>query len=100
MIVSTGCSQKTDLVGVVSEPVVTGTGILVDFEEQIRSARGVYFFGGNVPNYREVAIYLARDSRIGDMRLPDDGNVFRSPNMGVGFSIWVNGDRQSFGVIG
>jgi hypothetical protein len=51
-------------------------------------------------NYREVAIYLVSDSRIGDMRLRDDRNAFRRPNMGVAFSIWVNGDRSSFAVIG
>jgi hypothetical protein len=62
-----------------------------------------FFFGSNasnVPNYREVAIYLVSDYRIGDMRLRDDGNAFRGPNMGVAFSIWVNGDRPSFAVIG
>jgi len=59
-----------------------------------------FSFGGNVPNYREVAIYLVRDSRIGDMRHRDDGNAFRGPNMGVAFFLRVNGDRPSFGVIG
>jgi hypothetical protein len=75
----------------VSEPVVTGTGILVDFEEQIGGLRDVNILpGGKVANYGEVAFYLVGDSRIGDMRLSNDGNAFRSPNIGVAFSLWVN----------
>jgi hypothetical protein len=88
--------NKNGSVGVVSEPVVTGTGIVVDFEEQIGGRWDVdILLGGNVPNYREVAIYSVSESRIGDMRLHDNGNAFRGPNMGVAFSIWVDGDRSS-----
>jgi hypothetical protein len=52
MIVSTRCSQKNGSVGVVSEQVVTGTGILVDFEEQIGGLRDVnILLGGKVLDY-------------------------------------------------
>jgi hypothetical protein len=94
MIVSTGCSQKNGSVGVVSEPVVTGTGILVDFEEQSGGLRDV-----NILLWRPGG-YLVGDTRIGDMRLRDDGNAFRCPDMGVVFSLWVNGHGPSLGVVG
>jgi hypothetical protein len=82
-------------VGVVSEPVVTGTGIVVDFEEQIGDRWDVdILLGGNVPNYREVAIYSVSESRIGDMRLRDDGNAF--PRAEYGRSVFHLGERKSF----
>jgi hypothetical protein len=86
---------------VVSEPVVTGTGIPVDFEEQIGGLRDVdILLGSKVPNYGEAAIYLVSDTRIGDIRLRDDGNALRAPNMGIAFSLWVNKLSPPLGVVG
>jgi hypothetical protein len=74
-------------IGVVSEPVVAGTGMLVKFDEQIRGVRDLdIFLGSKTPNHGDAAVYLVRNSRLVDISLCDDGNPFFRPIVCVAFS--------------